>query len=154
MRNWPKTEHFGDDISQEFGINHLVFIIAGGLYGGLHLLAWSAPFASSLSKLAWRVSAVFIASSGLLLSTGLVQEYVMKLIERIQAKYQNKLNPHILSAIGLLIVLILLLIFMAGFILYIPARVFLIVESFLQIARLPPAAYEVPNWSQYWSHFT
>jgi hypothetical protein len=38
---------------------------ASFIYGGLHLLAWNAPFPSRPQMLLWRISAVTVAVSGL-----------------------------------------------------------------------------------------
>ena len=37
---------------------------------------------------------------------------------------------------------------------YIPARAFLIAESCIQLARLPPGAYVTPDWSKYYPHIS
>ncbi|KAL8849147.1 MAG: hypothetical protein Q9221_005870 [Calogaya cf. arnoldii] len=41
--------------------------ISGLLYGGLHLLAWNATFASHAELLLWRLSAVFVATNGIIM---------------------------------------------------------------------------------------
>lgn len=48
-------------ISAFGGISVAVF-----LYGGLHLLAWNAPFASTHQKALWRMSGICVAFSGIL----------------------------------------------------------------------------------------
>jgi hypothetical protein len=40
------------------------FTLAGILYGGMHLLAWNAPFATSIQRLFWRISGITIVSTG------------------------------------------------------------------------------------------
>jgi hypothetical protein len=42
----------------------LAFIVAGLVYGALHLLAWQAPFVSDRERILWRISATSIAASG------------------------------------------------------------------------------------------
>lgn len=37
--------------------------------------------------------------------------------------------------------------------LYPVARVYIIVECFINLVHLPPAVYQEPNWSQYIPHF-
>ncbi|KAI4265643.1 MAG: hypothetical protein L6R38_009270, partial [Xanthoria sp. 2 TBL-2021] len=41
--------------------------ISGLLYGGLHLIAWNAAFASCVELLMWRISAVFVTSNGIVM---------------------------------------------------------------------------------------
>ena len=42
----------------------LGLLIAGLLYGGLHLLAWQVPFASRAERILWRFSGIFIITAG------------------------------------------------------------------------------------------
>jgi len=37
---------------------------------------------------------------------------------------------------------------------YLAARVYLVVQSFLQLAHLLDSAYALPKWSQYFPHIT
>lgn len=37
-------------------------------------------------------------------------------------------------------------------ILYVVARVYLVVECFINLAHLPPSAYQLPQWSRYVPH--
>ncbi|MCJ1272137.1 hypothetical protein MMC22_012044 [Lobaria immixta] len=144
---------FGQDSYQEYGIRTLVLTIAGGFYGGLHLLAWGAPFASSLSQLAWRVSAVLVASLALVV---LLIILLSPNVSEIKFPDTSNLGLIILSLILFIIAVLISLIVgtatVIATILYIPARGILVVESCLQIARLPPGAYEVPDWSRYVPH--
>ena len=39
-------------------------LLAGVLYGGLHLLAWNVPFASRVERILWRFSGILITSAG------------------------------------------------------------------------------------------
>ena len=149
------TTTFGQDSNPEEGINGLVFAIAGGFYGGLHLLAWGAPFASSLSQLAWRVSAVLVASSALAVLLWIFlgsKVYEMDLAKPPDTNLGFLILLTILLIIAVSIFLIVTTAVVIAVILYVPARGFLVVESCLQIARLPPGAYEVPDWSRYMPH--
>ena len=71
MSNWPTRSYFNRDLSEiyggDFGIQLLTITIASGLYGGLHLLAWNALFASAFEQFLWRCSGALIASFGPLL---------------------------------------------------------------------------------------
>ena len=46
---------------------------------------------------------------------------------------------------------ILLFFMMLAF--YALARAYLVVESFINVAHLPPGVYRVPEWAAYFSHF-
>lgn len=61
VRNLPRFEDYNQYLSLYLG-----FGLVGLVYGGLHCLAWNAPFASTTEKLFWRLSSVVVAASGLL----------------------------------------------------------------------------------------
>lgn len=44
--------------------------ITGLVYGGLHCLAWDAPFPTDMERLFWRISSVTVTSTGLLIALG------------------------------------------------------------------------------------
>lgn len=156
MRNWPTALHSGHS-NHDLGVQLLIFAIAGGLYGGLHLLAWDAPFASYWERLIWRVSGVLIACSGpillgyryTLLFDALLFHVTEKLIESEQKPSRLR---SLLDTIWTSVSVIITIAVYSGIILYVPARGFLLAECYVQLTRLPPAAYEVPNWSQYFPH--
>ena len=55
---WPFSD--SDDSTWSF---YMGLIIAGGLYGGGHLLAWNGPFSSAGEKTFWRICALFLAGT-------------------------------------------------------------------------------------------
>jgi len=146
MHNWPTTRYEGNDLStlygQDFGMELLNLMIAGGLYGGLHLLAWNAPIASWGEQFVWCASGVLIASSGILYFAFMV----------VSALEEPLLQENLIAYLFTVPWLCSFVIVSAVIIAYIPARAFLIVECGLQMARLPRSAYELPQWSQYYPH--
>ena len=160
--NWPTSSLAFFDRSVTLDARLLAFSIATGLYGGLHLLAWGAPFSSDDEKFLWRASCLFLAMSGCIIaicgiSFGLSSKGLCILASLIKES-SNTFFTRLLLKSGLCFCLILgavfesvLLISMMG---YIPARVFLIVESCIQLARLPPGAYATPDWSKYFPHIS
>ena len=152
MGNWPDPEAM--DLSYE---NHKQWSFASGfaislavfLYGGLHLLAWNAPFASKVEQRLWQFSGTFVAFSGLLYLTSLI---LSNLITK---------QPHFVEiATGWTYIrrlakldtrtIVALILAMA----YVLARSYLIIECFLQLARLPESAYLTPSWSRYFPHIS
>lgn len=61
IRNLPRFEDHEQYIPLYVG-----FGVVSLIYGGLHCLAWNAPFASTQETILWRLSSVVIAASGLL----------------------------------------------------------------------------------------
>ncbi|MCJ1405308.1 hypothetical protein MMC11_008535 [Xylographa trunciseda] len=155
MSNWPGL-YSPTGYINDFYTKLLVASVTTGLYGGLHLLAWNAPFASLIEQCLWRGSSALIASSGLLLVGCVATDTFAMLVNYSrEKKYGSKFwkwacleyTPDLLVGMfGGLLRLALLA--------YIPARIFLLVECGLQMARLPPSAYELPTWSQYYPHIS
>ena len=122
------------------------FMVAGVLYGGLHLLAWNAPFASDTEQKLWRISGAMIASSGPALAVvGMLIGFLV-----------NPLKPGPdswfwgpIENVGIGLVWSFGPLFSA---LYTFCRFYLVVEVFLQLERLPQSAYEQPPWSPYFPH--
>jgi hypothetical protein len=59
-KNWPPFDERG-------GFDRLIWLIiilACGIYGGLHAIAWKAPFRTQTEQLLWRVSACAIMCYG------------------------------------------------------------------------------------------
>jgi hypothetical protein len=110
------------------------------LYGLVHFLAWGSQFPTPLERLLWRVSSFVVASSGLVgVSAAVLVEWSIHIGSKCGA-----------AITGLIFVMSLMIIPLA----HILASVFLIVESFRQLAILDSAAYQLPTWSNYWPHFS
>jgi len=62
VSNLPRFEGVG----RQWPI-YLGFAITGFVYGGLHCLAWNAPFATNFERLLWKLSSVTVSSTGILL---------------------------------------------------------------------------------------
>jgi hypothetical protein len=120
------------------------------VYGSVHLVAWNFVFPTYTEKMMWRVACTFIAGGiplSLILFVTLGLGYEMgewlfgkdpwkRFIERTQ--------------------IIWTCIFYAGFIsllaLYLSARLFIIIELFMSIRRLPLGVFLTVNWSTYIPH--
>ncbi|KAJ4371157.1 hypothetical protein N0V83_004373 [Neocucurbitaria cava] len=118
------------------------FAFAGFLYGGVHLAAWSNAFRSDTEAWLWKISAVILASSGPLSIPFIVAE----------ALWNFNSSSHG-SLKGIYAGAILILIPICG-IVYCACRVYLVVESFLNLTHLEESTFMVPRWSQYFPHIT
>ena len=161
--NWPGTSFSLFDFLEgdvTLDIRLLTVSVAAGLYGGLHLLAWEAPFGSEPQQFLWRASASLLVMSGFFVLLG----FPLGFADRLTTFLEDKIDEaSILPAASLTLLgfvslgplltplyTIIMLFPMA----YIPARIFLIVECCLQLARLPPGAYTTPDWSKYYPHIS
>ena len=112
------------------------FIISGFLYGGLHLLAWNAPFRSRTEEWLWRSSGISIMASGL---------YIIPLVLLVSVGE---------SELGRFRFYIILVLAFFLSLVYVVARVYLIVECFINLAYLHDSVYEMPSLSQYFPHIS
>ena len=157
MPNWPLDKDFDDsallhvwrDTHDSARLGSLVhgLILAGLLYGGLHLLAWKVPFASRAERILWRFSGIFIISAGIGF-TGLT--YFSEACVHISAKFSATVKRTMDPASDAFFLLVSFIICLG----YVLARIFLVVECFLQLSRLPASAYETPEWSAYFPHIS
>ncbi|KAF2495097.1 hypothetical protein BU16DRAFT_526983 [Lophium mytilinum] len=116
----------------------LAFILAGFVYGGLYLLAWTAPFASHTQRILWRMSSAAIFGAG------------PALLAVLGALFGMNKFPKVSDHDWVIIILFWLLVPP----LYLFSRTYLVVECFLNIARLPEEVYRQPSWSQYVPHIS
>jgi hypothetical protein len=176
--NFPK---FGG-IRQDKAI-YIGLAITGFVYGGLHCLAWNAPFATNAETVLWRVSSVAIMSTFILVFLFYCwersppmpfQSFYDSCIplalfwdpllgspstwDRDFRSARMRWRDGVSWAIAVLLVFLPRLIFdlgvAAAILLYCLARVYLVVECFINLSHLPESVFRVPIWSQYVPHIS
>ena len=141
-KDWPDVKDILLEIDIATG-----FSLAAFIYGGLHALAWSAPFHSSTEQLLWRISACIVMGS--LPATYAVVAFLRK-EDRRRGPSEHRSYDHLIgNIIRALIVLIILII-----LIYVLARLYLVVECFINLSHLPAGVYYLPNWSAYFPHIS
>ncbi|PVH75427.1 hypothetical protein DL98DRAFT_644167 [Cadophora sp. DSE1049] len=139
----------------------LSFIVGHFIYGGMHLLAWNAPFPSHTSKVLWLSSGTLVASAGIFWSSAFALIFVIIIVmnvartllhlDRASRKTNSKFRNIIITSLISISTIFLYTVFLPAYLL---ARGYLVVESFIQLAHLPESAYMIPKWSQYFPHFS
>ena len=140
--NWA-TENLLRDMSGF--VMGMVVWFASMAYGGLHATAWNGHFPSRIEMWLWRASSVCIASSGLLwiLINALARtfksfEAYWREVETLRAHWTGLVGLGCLATIcGLA---------------YLVARIFLVVEAFISLRRLPSATFDTLQWTQLVPH--
>ncbi|KAH7396802.1 hypothetical protein DE146DRAFT_789449 [Phaeosphaeria sp. MPI-PUGE-AT-0046c] len=126
--------------------------IAGVIYGGLHLTAWYAPI-SQTARTLWRVSGLIVALTGAMWLP--FQVYIKLDNDRMNNRLpENGVVNFILKRYNRACERITLGYILLVAVVYVAARIYLIVECFLNVRRLPPSTFEVPTWSQYFPHIS
>ncbi|KAK1760399.1 hypothetical protein QBC47DRAFT_4675 [Echria macrotheca] len=148
----------------------LSLFVAGMAYGGLHLLAWSPPVRTSLEAMIWRISGISIIAYGA--APGIV-ECAKKAFYASRKPTLLTCGPRWLRggvnsvwfALRWLVWCLTFAILCPAFILqtallavpastllYVLSRVYLVVESFISVGRLPESVFETPAWASYLPH--
>jgi len=163
--NWPSSQHleFTKGIKGQAFAIWLGFSFAGLVYGGLHLLAWNAPFPSHIEYKLWRSSGILLVSSGFICTLYFLaiapfvmgHEWIVRTSswQDIKTRLGHWYKPlaRFMSNIGWM-ALGLSMFALAGA--YLAARGYLVAESFSQLMHLPDSAYALPGWSEYYPHIT
>ncbi|KAL2209532.1 hypothetical protein CC79DRAFT_1396411 [Sarocladium strictum] len=128
---------FGDNDPELF-----LLLSACVLYAAIHALAWNGPFRTKAELFLWRMSVLaFMPFFGSLIIRLLAEKGIMmarvSIVDRGAAVLSVAVVGIVPSACA----------FFVG-------RFFLMVESFLALPYAPRGAFEVPNWSAYFPHFS
>jgi hypothetical protein len=107
-------------------------------YAGAHASAWSSHFPTYIERWIWRGACICIASVIPFLCTLF---FLAVSVERRIGSILDKLNFVVFC-------------FLSGMttISYILARLFIPVEAFISIRKLPVGAFETVEWVEYWPH--
>ena len=125
----PNFEYHLDELPLALG-----FSVAALIYGGLHALAWFAQFNSPTEQFLWRLSAsVVMGGTPILLAIFNIRKQL--------DYYTGDAARKCLKTLGIV-----------GAVVYILARLYLVVECFIQLTHLPAGVYDMPLWSTYFPH--
>jgi len=113
-------------------------LLASLLYGGIHLVAWNRAFRTTAEAVLWKLSGLGIIAYGVVLSGFTYFD------DRTHGKRSSQTE-----AIWSVIIDFVMT---PGIVFYIFCRIYIIVESFLDLFYLPDSAFQVPSWSQYLPH--
>jgi hypothetical protein len=135
-RNWP-----GDDLLQQIQGSMMGMVMWGAstVYGAVHLAGWKDSFPTPVEMWFWRTSAAYLVFSGLLWAfinlldflSGSVWVYWYDILAGDRHR-----RSHVLI-LGFCVL---------GGVLYVVARIYLVVEAFVSLRALPAAAYVSPAW--------
>ena len=152
----PITEELVDDSIGNWATGNLIRDMSGFImgmvvwtasmaYGGVHAAAWNGHFPSRMEMWLWRASSICIAGSGF---TWILINLLARMFKGFEAYWEKvqSLRAHWTSlvALGSLATLCGLA--------YLLARIFLVVEAFISLRKLPAAAFETLEWTQLFPH--
>ena len=122
----------------------LLATVLSGLYGGVHLTIWGQAFPSYAEEVMWKVSCLLIISG--------IPSFVT--LSFLLFSFESVLNCLTGDFIDddVLLNLFAGLGFLGAFV-YLAARVFIIVESFLSLRQSPVGVFLSPEWIELFPHF-
>jgi len=144
------------------------FLIAGLVYGALHLVAWNAPFPSRTEATLWRLSGLTLFLSGFVVlvivgitlgiaqfSNKVAKQPLFVWLESYRKSRSGtvRIIAKVIGVISKWFFLVWIPTGIAACLLYVLARLYLVVECFRAICYLPDTVFVFPNWSQYFPHF-
>jgi hypothetical protein len=147
----------------------VVLISSSVIYGGLHMLAWNASFQTKTEKILWRISAPTMMGYGVLICGFALWNKPRPIAHwgtyyhdgmRVMNLHGNEEKgfPHFVAEVlvGPLYLFhnFLVAVVSCGTLLYLLARVYLVVECFLSLFHSPPGLFRQPNWGPYFPHMS
>jgi len=117
-------------------------MLAGAIYGGVHLFAWNGPFHTEKEQWMWRISCIIIAIPPI---------FVPLLYSFATAVDKFTTYRSWAEWFGLATAAVIAVTFM---LIYSATRVYLVVECFISLSHLPLEVYKEPAWSRYIPHFS
>ena len=130
----------------------------GSLYGGIHLALWNYDFPTHVECLMWRISAATLASAPVIL----VLLALLAVTEDVLTKWCRKiflgnggltLSKRFKAVVDFAMEMIFASTSVLPVPLYIFARIFIVVESFISLRHVPIGVYEGGlGWSKYIPH--
>ena len=125
--------------------------LLASLYGGIHLALWNYNFPTPVESLLWRISAAMLTSAPVLLlfafTWGLLLDWLLKIFPR---SYNHVVRDSWVDGVTFYMSLVPAA---AATLLYIFARIFIVVESFISLRHVPIGVYEGGlGWSKYIPH--
>lgn len=141
--NWPRP-----GLLRGMGglIMGMVLWFASMAFGGVHASAWNGYFPSTVESWLWRASSVHVIFCGFL---WLIINLLAKLFKQIDLFWDRVVA---LQAHRMTYLVLGILCFLGGFT-FVLARIYLVLEAFVSLRKLPVSAYETPDWTQLLPHF-
>lgn len=133
-----------------------MFIAAfANIYGLVHLIAWNGPFTTLTQHWMWRAACLIVANTGFFaIRAG---RLTVPVFMPLWLPYKMIVNafPSVRKVFPSWLVqqkFVPLYTCLPLHFIYLAARIYLILECFINISQLPPEVYKIPQWSQYIPH--
>jgi len=127
-------------ISRQSAVNCSVVVLVSAIFGLIHCVGWSFTFPSILERTLWRVCAITIT----IVPVVAVGLHLVASAFKLFKIHNTVPWVYLVRGLSLLFRLIIVV--------YLFARLALIVEGLIALRHLPTSAYEVVKWTAYLPH--
>ena len=165
--NWPRGRGL---LEGHTVLPPLAISLTTALYGGLHAAAWNSYFPTSAEMWLWRVCSAMIAGSGIYVAFAMAMNEIFYHLDFYSVRYRRGLNAvpaFLLDCFRIEVEywsgniqvdtsrtcrnIRMAIIYTLGT-LCVFSRLFLVVESFVSLRKVPVAVYQTPDWTQWIPH--
>lgn len=117
-----------------------VLVVLSLVYGGIHLSAWNFGFASETEHLLWKIACIdTMATVPIALLCMLGVGFVMELDVFTRNRYGDIDTRHEVVVYALVCALSII---------YVPSRIYIVLEAFISLRHVPIGAYAAVPWVQ------
>ncbi|KAF7370064.1 hypothetical protein MSAN_00636400 [Mycena sanguinolenta] len=115
----------------------IVTLLAGIMFGAIHVAAWNTEFPTTAEKWIWRPSSLLITAIPAVILLPIAVRSL--LVNKNQKVYKTHSSIAAIMTVG-------------AFPIYVVARLLLLVIPFVALRDLPPSAFMAVSWSRYIPH--
>jgi hypothetical protein len=132
-----------------------ITLVGGVVFGAVHCIAWSFDFPSHTERFLWRLSSIAITSVPVLLSLfiGILYLEYLHLRARVGIERGSISTVIVMMAMPFTIFIFIpyILLPLLGM-LYVAARLTTVALAFIDLASLPPGAFQTVHWTTLFLH--
>ncbi|OHE94495.1 hypothetical protein CORC01_10215 [Colletotrichum orchidophilum] len=152
--NFPSMSNLGlGQVNIHRDVLRSVLALTAAAYGGLHLSGWFDHFPTAVERTLWLAASLVITSSGVALWIFFLARQVWPRFDVFisgaapgaQLAGMTYQKPWMKRCKSFVLCLVLLL--------FVVARVFLVIEAFINLREAPASLYQTPDWSDFLPHF-
>ena len=133
------------------GIPSMVFAVFGALFGGIHVIGWNFTYPSLVEKILWQAPALLVT----VIPTYIVfAEYLLRYSWGFEPHTPESRHMKVPKRIGARIVFCLAFLAVILLVLYVFARLSLLLQSFILLRKQPTSAFCTVNWLTFFPHLS